>query len=144
LFGMQRDRAMFEKATHCFRSAIETDPGSADARAGLAQALLLDYQNRWTGTPDKSLRDADRLVRIAVTMDDGNAFAHYVAALSAMFHRDYERSEREASRALSINPNYAPAQNIAGIVHIYSGTPLKAVPYIERAMRLDPAFRQQY
>ncbi len=32
----------------------------------------------------------------------------------------------------------------SSIVHIYAGEPAKAIPYIERAMRLDPAFRQQF
>ena len=29
-------------------------------------------------------------------------------------------------------------------MHIYTGEPAKAAPYIERTMRLDPAFQQQY
>ena len=29
-------------------------------------------------------------------------------------------------------------------MHIYTGEPAKAIPYIERAMRLDPNFQPQY
>jgi adenylate cyclase len=50
----------------------------------------------------------------------------------------------EADLALSLNPNFAPALNARGVVHIYTGQPEMAVPYIERAMRLDPAAQQQY
>ncbi len=61
-----------------------------------------------------------------------------------MLKKDHERWAHEADRALSLNSNYAPALNIRGTVYIYSGEPAKAIPYIERAMRLDPAFQQQY
>ena len=61
-----------------------------------------------------------------------------------MLKKDYERWAHEADTALSLNPNYALALNCRGIVHIYSGEPAKAIPYIERAMRLDPAYQQQY
>ena len=30
-----------------------------------------------------------------------------------------------------------------GIVHVYTGEPAKAIPLIQRAMRLDPAFHEQ-
>ena len=45
---------------------------------------------------------------------------------------------READKALALNPNYALALLTRGNVHIYTGEPAKAIPYIERAMRLDP------
>jgi adenylate cyclase len=67
-----------------------------------------------------------------------------VAAVVAMSVKDYERWAEEADRALSLNPNFALALNARGIVHIYTGEPARAIPYIERAMRLDPAFQQQY
>jgi adenylate cyclase len=40
---------------------------------------------------------------------------------------------------LSLNPNYALAINARGLAHIYTGEPAKAIPYIEKAIRLDPA-----
>ena len=61
-----------------------------------------------------------------------------------MFMRDYQRWAEEADRALSINPNYAPALNMRGTLHIYTGEPAKAIPLIERAIRLDPISRQQH
>lgn len=45
---------------------------------------------------------------------------------------------------MSLNPNYALALNVRGMVHIYTGDPAKAIPYIGGAMRLDPTFQQQY
>ncbi|MGA7681134.1 MAG: tetratricopeptide repeat protein, partial [Pseudolabrys sp.] len=52
--------------------------------------------------------------------------------------------KRETEIALALNPNYALAWNTRGNAEAYSGHPLAAIPYFERAMRLDPAFTQQY
>ena len=70
-------------------------------------------------------------------------FVYHVAALLGLWKKDYERWAHEADRALSLNPNYGHAHLARGLVHVYSGEPVKGIPYIEQAMRLDPA-QQQY
>jgi adenylate cyclase len=144
LFAPNRDREAFDQSMACFRRAIEVDPNYAGAYAGLAMGYVLDHQNRWSDAPETSLDRAERSVGDAIARDDKDPFAHFVAALVAMFRKDYERWADECDRALSLNPNYSLALNARGIVHIYTGEPAKAIPLIERAMRLDPAFQAQY
>ena len=144
IFGLKRDREMFVQSTAFFRRAVEIDPSYAAAYAGLSMAYNLDHQNRWSDAPETSLDQAERFVNTAIAKDDTDPFAHYVASICAMFQKNYQRWAQEADQALSLNPNYAPALSIRGTVHIYTGEPAKAVPFIERAMRLDPAFQQQY
>jgi len=144
IFGHKRDREMFSRATDCFRRAIEIDRNYAAPYAGLGMAYVLDHQNHWSDTPETALDQADDFVREAIAKDDMDPYAHYVAAMVATWKKDYERWAHEADRALALNPNYAPALNIRGIVYIYTGEPAKAIPYIERAMRLDPAFQHQF
>ncbi len=144
IFGSKKDREMFDRSTACFRRAIELDPNYAGPYAGLGMAYMLDHQNHWSDTPETSLDQAERFVGEAIARDDKDPFGHYVAALVAMFGKDHERWAREADRALSLNPNFALALNARGVVYVYTGEPAKAIPYIERAMRLDPAYQQQY
>jgi adenylate cyclase len=144
IFGVKRDREMFDESVACFRRAIELDPNYVAPYAGLGMAHVLDYQNCWSDAPKTSLDKAERFASEAIARDDQDAFSHYVAALVAFCQKDYERWANEADRSLSLNPNYAPALNLRGIVPIYTGEPAKAIPYIERAMRLDPAFQHQY
>lgn len=144
MFELKRDREMFDRSTACFRRAIALDPNYADPYAGLGIAYVLDHQNSWSDAPETSLDQAERHVSEAIAKDDKDPFAHYVAAMVAMWKKDFERWAHEADRALSLNPNYAPALNVRGRVHIYTGEPARAIPYIERAMRRDPAFQQQY
>ena len=144
MFGTKRDREMFAGATDCFRRAIELGPEYGAPLAGLAMAHVLDHQNHWSDTPERSLDQAESFVSEAIAKDGKDPFAHYVAAMVAMFKKDYERLADAADRALALNPNYAPALSIRGIVYIYTGAPAKAMPFIEEAMRLDPAFQGQY
>ena len=66
---------------------------------------------------------------------------HYIAAVFYLWKKDLDRSAAEADVALNLNPNYAQAHNSRGIVNIYGGQPLAAVPHIEQAIRLDPAIK---
>ncbi len=143
VIGNKRDREMFAEANVYLRRAIELDPNYAGPYAALGWAYIMDYQNRWSDSPGTSLDQAERLIDEAIAKDDNDPFVHYVAALLGLWKKDYERWAHEADRALSLNPNYGHAHLARGLVHVYSGEPVKGIPYIERAIRLDPA-QQQY
>ena len=143
VIGNKRDREMFAEANVYLRRAIELDPNYAGPYAALGWAYIMDYQNRWSDSPETSLDQAERLIDEAIAKDNKDPFVHYVAALLGLWKKDYERWAHEADRALSLNPNYGHAHLARGLVHVYSGEPVKGIPYIEQAMRLDPA-QQQY
>ncbi|OAP36972.1 guanylyl cyclase [Sinorhizobium glycinis] len=144
LRGVKKDREMFEEATACFRRALALDPNYAAPYAGLGMAYTLDYQNHWSAAPETSLDEAERYAEEAIGKDDQDPYNHFVVCLVAMFRRNYQRWAQEADRALALSPNFASALNILGVLSIYTGEPKKGIPYIERAMRLDPAVQQQY
>jgi adenylate cyclase len=144
MFGLKKDREIFDRWMACFRRASELDPNYSDAYAGLSMGYCLDHQNRWSDKPELSLGEAERFADMAIAKDDKNPFAHFVASMTAMSKKDYPRWTAESEKALSLNPNYAPATVARGIVYIYTGEPAKAIPYVERAMRLDPTVPAQY
>ena len=144
MFALKRDREIFDRWMACFRRASELDPNYSDAYAGLSMGYSLDHQNRWSDKPELSLGEAERFADMAIAKDDKNPYAHFVASMAAMSKKDYRRWTDESEKALSLNPNYAPATVARGIVYIYTGEPAKAIPYIERAMRLDPTVPAQY
>ena len=143
LIGNKRDREMFAQANVYLRRAIALDPNYAGPYAALGWAYIMDYQNRWSDSPQTALDEAERLIDEAIAKDDNDPFVHYVASILGLWRKDYQRWGHEADRALSLNPNYGNALLARGLVHVYSGEPLKGISYIERAMRLDPA-QQQY
>ena len=141
---LKKDRELFDRWMACFRRAIDLDPNYSDAYAGLSMGHTLDHQNRWSDEPELSLGEAERFADVAVAKDDKNPYAHFVASMAAMNKKDYRRWADESERALSLNPNYAAAVVGRGSVYIYTREPTKAIPYIERAMRLDPTLPAQY
>jgi adenylate cyclase len=144
MLGFKKDRESFDRWMACFRRAIELDPDYSAAYAGLSMGYSLDHQNRWSDRPELSLGEAVRFADVAIAKDDKSPYAHHVASMVAMNRKDYRRWADESERALSLNPNYDPAIVGRGILYIYTGEPTKAIPYIERAMRMDPTVPAQY
>jgi adenylate cyclase len=136
-----KNRERFEQSAKLFMRALELDPSYSQAYAALSLAYNLDYQNRWSDHPDRSLRLAKHNAELAIEKDPNEPFARQVASWAAMFERDLDRAKSEADVALSLNPNSSGAYASLGSIHTYSGRPLEAIPALERATRLDPAFR---
>jgi adenylate cyclase len=143
MLGKEKNRATFEGAISFLRKALTLDQNYSQAYACLAFAHIFDYQNRWSDDPDHSLQLAKQYAQQAVEKDENEPLGHCVAGLAALFERDVARAKSEVDLALRLNPNLAIAHNLLGNIRIYSGQPLEAVPAIEHAMRLDPAFRHQ-
>jgi adenylate cyclase len=143
LLGKTKNRETFEQSTKFFMRALELNPSYSQPYAGLSMAYNLDYQNRWSDDPDSSLPLAKRYAEQAIEKDPNEPFARLVASWAAMFEKDLDRAKSEADIALSLNPNFALAYASLGSICSYSGRPLEAIPALERAIRLDPAFRSQ-
>ena len=144
LAGNPKNRERFEQSTKFFMKALELDPSYSLAYAGLSMAYNLDYQNRWSDNPDISLRLAKRNAEQAIERNPNEPFARLVASWAAIFERDLDRAKSEADIALSLNPNSSGAYVILGHIQTLAGRPLDAIPALECATRLDPAFRPQH
>jgi adenylate cyclase len=143
LLGKTKNLEKFEQSTKLFMRALELDPNYPKAYAALSMAYNLDYQNRWSDDPDSSLPLAKRYADQAIEKDPKEPFARLVAAWAAIFEKDLDRATSEVNTALRLNPNFALAYSNLGSIHNYSGRPLEAIPVLERAIRLDPAYRAQ-
>lgn len=144
LLGENKNREKFEQALKFFTTALELDPNYSQAYAGLGWAYMFDYFNRWSDNADNSLQLAKCSAEQAIQTDPNEPFARFAVSLAAMFERDLDRAKSEADIALSLNPNFALAYSNLGTIYTYLGEPLAAIAAIERAMRLDPAWSQQY
>ena len=107
-------------------------------------AYGLDYQNRWSDNPDLSLGLAKHNAEQAIEKNSNDPFARLVASWTAILEKDLDRAKSEADIALSLDSNYSGAYLILGHIQTLSGRPLEAIPALERATRLDPAFRSTH
>jgi adenylate cyclase len=125
--------------------ALELDPrfGSAAALAGSCYStnVILGY----AVDPQFERKEAVRLSRLALSVDDGNPETlARVSLVSAFMVGDVESEIEMADRAVAMNPNSFTAWHDRGHVYRIAGVPEEAVRSYERAMRMSPVDPVQY
>jgi adenylate cyclase len=119
--------------------ALELDPrfGFVAALAGVCHMQMVLYG--YAVDPQFDRKEAVRLLRLALSIDDGDADTLARAALiSAFMVGDCESEIEMADRAVALNPNSWLAWNCKGYVHRAAGLPEEAVQSFERAIRMSP------
>jgi adenylate cyclase len=119
--------------------ALELDP-----RFGLVAALAgVCHMNNvlwgYAADPQFDRKEAVRLLRLALSLDDGDPETLARAAvISATLVGDCESSVELADRAVALNPNSFTAWHCRGWVYRIAGPPEEAVQSFERAIRMSP------
>jgi len=124
--------------------AIEIDPDFAEPY------LWLSYARMRQEDFDKSLAAGRR----AVELEENNHFAHYfhggavVLACAGLMERwgkysapDIQYGVHRLKRALELNPSIQPGQMWLGWFHTLYGQYDQAMPYLEKAVKLEEALR---
>jgi adenylate cyclase len=121
------------------RHALQLDP-----RYGLVAALaggchMVNVTMGYTIDTQFEQTEAIRLVRLALSIDDGDPDILAWAAIVSAFTVGESESEIEmADRAVALNPNSFHAWNCRGWVYRIAGRLEEAVQSFERAMRVSP------
>jgi adenylate cyclase len=127
------------EAIRLARCALELDP-----RFGLAAALAgtCHMQNvLWGYAVDSQFdrKEAIRLCRVALSMDDGDPDTlAWACLIPAYMVGDCESAIEIADRAVALNPNSYSAWSRRGWVYHIAGQPGEAVRSFERAIRMSP------
>ncbi len=143
LLSPNKNREVFHQVIAALTQAITLDSSYAEPYAGLGLAYMLDFQNKWVNTPN-ALELSSQYFAQAIARDPNEPYAHYAAAIVSLFKRDLDLAEAQTARALALNPNYALAYGTRGTIEIFLGRPLQAMPYLHRAIRLDPVNTHQF
>jgi tetratricopeptide (TPR) repeat protein len=121
-----------------FNQALEKDPLSAEAYLGLADAYtVLGFNDQ--ASADEVVPKAREAAEQALQLDDSLSAAHTDLAAALMYHDwDFQRAEQEFQRAISLNPNYATAEQWYGILLMCQGRLDDAFQAFTHAQRSDP------
>ena len=130
--GVLQARGLYEKA-------VEQDPGSARAHAGLARTYMEELYSDWTLEPKEAGERALGFARKAVALDDFDSHAHIVLSDAHLFARsNFEAAEIEIEKALELNPNwYEPLCRKAWILAL-TGRANEGIVCAHQASRLNP------
>ena len=119
--------------------ALELDPrfGIAAALAGLCHLQNVEFG--YAVDPQFDRKEAVRLVRLALSIDDSDPDTlTWAAVVSAFMVGDSESEIEMADRAVALNPNSYFAWSGRGHVYRIAGLPEEAVRSYERAIRMSP------
>ncbi|MCI0429738.1 MAG: adenylate/guanylate cyclase domain-containing protein [Rhodospirillales bacterium] len=115
--------------------AIEFDPRYARAHACLAFVHVLEWLYR--GSSDE-LDRALACARTAVSIDSADDWCHATLGLVYLKSAEHDRAEYHMQKAVELNPNDADTFCNMGLYLAYVGSPLQAIEWLQRAMRLNP------
>jgi TolB-like protein/Tfp pilus assembly protein PilF len=134
----QRSIEGHKRAIEFFRRAIETDPGYAQAYAGLAGCLATSAVTG--GTKSRTvLPNAEKAARMALELDETLATAHAVLGWIHLYYNwDWSAAERELLLALEIDPNDPDTHRWYSEYLMLIRRSEKAFDYAKRAQELDP------
>jgi serine/threonine protein kinase/tetratricopeptide (TPR) repeat protein len=137
-FFEKRDAVSLAKARGYFEKAIQLDSLYAQAWAGLGDAY--SHSATFGYTPPSSIRVLARDAALrALALDSMLVEAHVARGFVALFlERDFATADRSFSRALQLDPRYAPAHQFRGWYLISAGRAEEALLEMKKAVQLDP------
>ena len=127
-----------------FQSGLEKDPDNALLYTGLADAYI-DKMMDVHESPAEATSQARVAAEKALQLDDSLAEAHTsLGMIKLSYDWDWAGAEHEFKRAIELNPGYPLAYVMYGQYLTMVGRQTDAVPYFEKAHKLDPLFGQSY
>jgi len=140
---LENQEANREALAH-FDHSIELDPRFASAYAWkactLGQGWIHEFRPR---TPERA-EEISQLIQTAMRLDENDTECHRMIARLALIQGQFAKSDHHLTHALTLNPNDPRLIVQRGINLTFLGDPEAAIPWIERAMRIDPFSASRY
>jgi TolB-like protein/class 3 adenylate cyclase/Tfp pilus assembly protein PilF len=127
-----------EEAQRLFEWALEIDPQSIDAKSELAQLLVLKIKVLWSKSVKQDQARAEQLLVEALERDANSSMAHDTMGELRRFQNRLAEAQIEFETAIALDRNNADAFFHLGMNTMFLGRPEAAIPYVEKAIRLDP------
>jgi len=138
-------REGMQKAIELLREATELDPQYALAFAHMAFCLSQFVSEGWTGLAPLDVREAVRVVKIAIKQGPDDPEVLWICALIlGGVGGDLTAAIGLVERSLSLNPNAAAAFVTAGVLKAFAGDTDGAIACLERGVRLNPMDQRAY
>jgi serine/threonine-protein kinase len=131
-------REHWDTALEYFRAALEKDPSSALAHAGIAMTWVMRGDAGVVPAREAYPKLKAALSK-AIELDDTLAEVHEISANARFLYEwDWPGAEREFLRAIQLNPNYADAHLFYSDFLIVMKRVEEARAEMSRALELDP------
>ena len=132
----QRARALFEQA-------LQIDPNSASALAGIALSHITEVLNRWSKAPDTQTALAAQAIERSLALQPNDPRANYVRSLVLSAQGRIDEADQAIQRVLSLYPNQPRALQRLGYLRLQQGRPEEVAAPVMLSLRLDPLDAEQ-
>ncbi len=136
-----RTREELQQARREFQAALDLQPDSSHALAGLALVHTSTVVYRWTDQRQQELDTAERLARQALAIDPQNQDALMALARALMFNGRIADAMAVTRQHLSLSPNHARANSDLAAQYYFAGRWEDALRQVDLAIRLSPLDR---
>jgi TolB-like protein/Tfp pilus assembly protein PilF len=133
----ERSRDALEKAIKYFEEAIRMDPRFALAYSGLTDSYIVLVGHGYL-PPSEGYPKAKEAARKALELDETLAEAHTSLGSILSHEWDWAGAEKEFTKAVKANPNYATAHHWYSIHLMTVGRLDEAIKELKIAEELDP------
>ena len=117
--------------------AIAIDPNYGQALGVLASSHVMSAYMGWTDAA-AAVPIAERAALAAIRADSDDPWARHALGCVHLISRRFDDALAELELALSLNPNFALAQSIYGLILSFFGRWEDAYTVVARALRLSP------
>lgn len=132
----QRARALFEQA-------LQIDPGSASALAGVALSHITEVLTRWSKAPDTQTALAAQAIERSLALQPNDPRANYVRSLVLSVQGRIDDADQAIQRVLSLYPNQPRALQRLGFLRLQQGRPEEVAAPVMLSLRLNPLDAEQ-
>ena len=126
------------KARELYRRAIDQDPHSVRAFAGLATTHRLDLFFQWTDSPEVSVNEMTRAAERAVALDARDPYAQAALGLAYAVTGPPEKAVAAYELAVQLNPSLAFERAQLGAALAATGKLERGIAEVKKAIRLNP------
>jgi adenylate cyclase len=144
LFYRPLSPANLDAAQQAFEQALEIDPGSFDARVGIATILNERIPMGLSQSREQDMARSEHLLREAFERDRNDSWALSELGRLRRFQGRLIEAQIEFEKAIARDPNNTRAILQSGITLLFLGRPEEALPYLEKSLQLNPSYQNLF
>jgi adenylate cyclase len=133
-----------EKALKLLDRAIELDPYYAHAHAWKGCTLAQAWVNGYCVDRDATLKQMGDELQTALQLNGNDSDVHRILAAVNLSSGEHDKAVYHQQRALTLNPNDDLIVVQQGELLTWNGQAEEAIPWIEKAMRLNPCHPERF
>jgi adenylate cyclase len=127
-----------QQAQQTFERALELDPRSVDAKIGIASTLVGNLGDGWSSSPEEDAARAEQLLLEVLETDENSSWAHVLVGILRRVQNRLSEARMEFEAVIALDRNNARAFFQLGLTLLFLGQPERAIPHIEKSIRLIP------